>query len=64
MYSKDMPPRLPTLLLIRRLVQQLAVGLVFALRTMLVAFVWLVFIPWATIWTWRMYFTVGDSACV
>ncbi|THH00644.1 hypothetical protein EW026_g1929 [Hermanssonia centrifuga] len=60
-YSEDMPSRLPLLLLLRRFAQQAAVALVFLLRASIVGLIWLAFLPWATIWTWRMYFTMGDS---
>ncbi|GJE91239.1 hypothetical protein PsYK624_073880 [Phanerochaete sordida] len=60
-YSADMPPRLPVLLLIRRLAQQSLLVLLFVARAIMVACIWLALLPWATIWTWRVYFTVGDS---
>src|ERR1700733_10629312 len=60
-YAADMPLRLPPVLLIRRLAQQCFFALIFALRAIVVGIVWLALLPWATVWTWRMYFTMGDS---
>ncbi|KAJ3557499.1 hypothetical protein NM688_g1443 [Phlebia brevispora] len=60
-YAPNMPSRLPLLLLGRRLAQQSGYALIFALRAVLVGLLWLAFLPWATIWTWRMYFTMGNS---
>ena len=63
-YAADMPPRLPTVLLIKRLSQQCLFALIFVLRAVVVGIVWLAVLPWATLWTWRMYFTMGDSTYV
>ncbi|KAI0788709.1 hypothetical protein C8Q75DRAFT_879244 [Abortiporus biennis] len=60
-YAADMPTRLPLILVIRRLAQQAALGLLFAFRAVMVGSIWLAFLPWATVWTWRMYFTMGES---
>lgn len=59
-----MPNSLPPLLLIRRLAQQAFFVSLFGLRAILVAIVWLALLPWITIWTWRVYFTMGESTCV
>ncbi|KAI0029551.1 hypothetical protein K488DRAFT_56109 [Vararia minispora EC-137] len=60
-YAVDMPGRLPFLLLFRRSLQQLFFLFLTSLRGMLVVFVWLAVLPWITIWTWRMYFAMGNS---
>ncbi|KAH8104046.1 hypothetical protein BXZ70DRAFT_888328, partial [Cristinia sonorae] len=60
-YSKDMPSRLPVFLLVRRLAQQALMAVLFVLRAILVGMIWLAFLPWATIMTWRMYFAMGES---
>lgn len=60
-YAKDMPKRLPLLLLLRRLAQQAFMAIVFVLRAALVGTIWLAFLPWATIMTWRMYFAMGET---
>ncbi|TFY72452.1 hypothetical protein EVG20_g549 [Dentipellis fragilis] len=60
-YAEDMPRRLPVFLLVRRLVQQTFFALLFLLRAVLVAVVWLAVLPWITVWTWRMYFVMGNA---
>ncbi|EPQ56749.1 hypothetical protein GLOTRDRAFT_115872 [Gloeophyllum trabeum ATCC 11539] len=60
-YAPDMPERLPPLLVLRRLAQQAFWGFLFCVRAVLVAIVWLVILPWVTLWTWRMYFAMGES---
>ncbi|CDO76301.1 hypothetical protein BN946_scf184917.g17 [Trametes cinnabarina] len=61
-YSKDMPEKLPFFLVLRQFSQQLAFAVLFGLRAVLVASIWLAALPWATIWTWRMYFAMGNHA--
>ncbi|KZT09822.1 uncharacterized protein LAESUDRAFT_694262 [Laetiporus sulphureus 93-53] len=61
-YAPDMPERLPIVLLLRQLSRQAAAAVLFFLRAMLVGFVWLAVLPLATIWIWRMFFAMGDSA--
>jgi E3 ubiquitin-protein ligase DOA10 len=63
-YAPDMPARLPPVLLLRRLAQQSFFAVVFGIRAVAVAVVWLAVLPWITVWTWRMYFTMGDSTYV
>ncbi|KAG8215069.1 hypothetical protein J3R82DRAFT_8490 [Butyriboletus roseoflavus] len=60
-YASDMPTSLPPLLLIRRLAQQAFFVSLFGIRAVLIAIVWLALLPWITIWTWRVYFTMGES---
>ncbi|KAF9244135.1 hypothetical protein BU15DRAFT_86088 [Melanogaster broomeanus] len=60
-YATDMPPTLPPLLLMRRLAQQAFFAFLFGLRAVMIATVWLAVLPWITIWTWRVYFTMGES---
>ncbi|KAF8872840.1 hypothetical protein CPB84DRAFT_1818035 [Gymnopilus junonius] len=60
-YAPDMPSSLPPLLLIKRLLQQLFFVLLFVLRALAVAAIWLGVLPWVTVWTWRMYFSMGES---
>ncbi|KAG7444454.1 uncharacterized protein BT62DRAFT_952269 [Guyanagaster necrorhizus] len=59
-YAADMPPRLPPALLLRRLAQQALFALLFAVRAVVVALVWLAVLPWVTVWTWRICFTIGE----
>ncbi|KIK49077.1 hypothetical protein CY34DRAFT_797462 [Suillus luteus UH-Slu-Lm8-n1] len=60
-YAADMPTTLPPLLLFRRLAQQALFAVLFGLRAIMVGTVWLAVLPWITIWTWRVYFTMGES---
>ncbi|KAJ7574391.1 hypothetical protein C8J56DRAFT_803140 [Mycena floridula] len=60
-YAPDMPSRLPPVLLIRRLAQQALWMILFAVRGVVVATIWLAVLPWATVWTWRMYFFMGEA---
>ena len=63
-YAADMPSTLPPVLLFRRLAQQALFTLLFCLRAVAVAIIWLAVLPWATVWTWRMYFAMGESTYV
>ena len=63
-YAQDMPPRLPLFLLAKRFAQQTLVAVLFAIRVVLVGLIWGAVLPWATIWTWRMYFAMGDTTYV
>lgn len=60
-YAPDMPTRLPTVLLARRLSQHALLAILFILRAIAVAIIWLAVLPWVTVWTWRMYFSMGES---
>ncbi|KII87240.1 hypothetical protein PLICRDRAFT_93037 [Plicaturopsis crispa FD-325 SS-3] len=59
-YAADMPARLPTFLVLRHLAQQSFFAVIFCLRAVVVGCIWLAVLPWITVWTWRMYFTMGD----
>lgn len=63
-YAPDMPSRLPTILLARRISQHAFLALLFIFRAIAVAVIWLAVLPWATVWTWRMYFSMGESTWV
>ena len=63
-YAPDMPSSLPPLLLIRRLIQHVLLTLLFVARGIAVATIWLGVLPWVTVWTWRMYFSMGESTYV
>ncbi|KAJ7663829.1 hypothetical protein DFH06DRAFT_1393557 [Mycena polygramma] len=60
-YATDMPTRLPPVLLLRRVAQQSFFAMLFAVRAVAVAIIWLAVLPWVTVMTWRMYFSMGDS---
>lgn len=56
-----MPTRLPPVLLLRRVAQQSFFAMLFAVRAIAVAIIWLAVLPWVTVMTWRMYFSMGDT---
>ncbi|KAH9066911.1 hypothetical protein EDB87DRAFT_1721418 [Lactarius vividus] len=60
-YADDMPGQLPVVLLLRKFAQQVAFAILFCIRAVIVSFVWLAVLPWVTVWTWRMYFAMGNS---
>ncbi|KAF9155333.1 hypothetical protein BG015_010265 [Linnemannia schmuckeri] len=55
-----MPDTIPFWILAKRVVDTLAKGIKLILRALLVANIWLVILPYFTIWIWRLYFWVGD----
>ncbi|GBE86611.1 hypothetical protein SCP_0904900 [Sparassis crispa] len=59
-YSKDMPKTLPPWLLVRQIFRQLISTLFLGIRSIVVGTMWLAVLPWVTIWTWRLYFAMGD----
>ncbi|KAI0048750.1 hypothetical protein FA95DRAFT_1007728 [Auriscalpium vulgare] len=60
-YAEDMPQHLPSVLLVRRFAQHTLFMLLFCVRAIVVSFVWLAILPWITVWTWRLYFAMGNS---
>ncbi|KAH7910305.1 hypothetical protein BJ138DRAFT_1009132 [Hygrophoropsis aurantiaca] len=60
-YASDMPATIPPLLLVRRLAQHALFAVLFGMRAIMIGIVWLAVLPWITIWTWRVYFTMGES---
>jgi hypothetical protein len=56
-----MPDVIPKSVLVRRAVDKLAKGIRFILRGFLVATIWLVLVPYFTVWVWRMYFWIGEK---
>ncbi|KAF5384572.1 hypothetical protein D9757_007505 [Collybiopsis confluens] len=60
-YAADMPSRLPVLLVLRRLVQQGLFAVLMLVRAIVVSLVWLSIVPLLTVWSWRVYFSMGDS---
>ncbi|KAF9087141.1 hypothetical protein BGX23_008327 [Mortierella sp. AD031] len=55
-----MPDTIPYWILAKRVIDTLAKGIKLILRAILVASIWLVILPYFTIWIWRLYFWVGD----
>lgn len=60
-YSPNMPKQLPFVLFLRKFAKQLMWGALLVLRGLMVSFIWLAFLPYITVWTWRFYFIVGDN---
>ncbi|KAF9913002.1 hypothetical protein EC991_005870 [Linnemannia zychae] len=56
-----MPATIPVTILIRRAFDKVGNGIQFFLRGILVAFIWLVILPYFTIWIWRLYFWIGET---
>ncbi|KAI9362371.1 hypothetical protein BD770DRAFT_360219, partial [Pilaira anomala] len=59
-YRPDMPEVLPPTLIIQQFNKKIFFALMFVLRVLLVGFIWVVFLPYLTIWIWRLYFFLGD----
>lgn len=60
-YDPNMPSHLPPLLLLRRLIQQFLMAVFFVFRVIGVAIIWLAVLPYITVWTWRAYFSMGET---
>ncbi|KAI1303397.1 hypothetical protein EDD11_005360 [Mortierella claussenii] len=59
-YSPDMPEIIPKKILVKKGVDTVVTGIKFILRAILVVSIWLIVLPYFTIWIWRLYFWVGD----
>ncbi|KAF9199662.1 hypothetical protein BGZ49_010191, partial [Haplosporangium sp. Z 27] len=59
-YAPEMPESIPTWILVREGVEALGTGVKLFLRAILVITIWLVILPYFTIWVWRLYFWIGD----
>ncbi|KAF9585353.1 hypothetical protein BGW38_002782 [Lunasporangiospora selenospora] len=55
-----MPEVIPTWVLFIRVLDIVGAGVLLILRAVLVASIWLVILPYFTIWMWRLYFWIGD----
>lgn len=55
-----MPEVLPPTLIIQQFNKKIFSALLYVLRVLLVGFIWVVFLPYLTIWIWRLYFFLGD----
>ncbi|KAI5118672.1 hypothetical protein M0805_003610 [Coniferiporia weirii] len=60
-YSPYMPKQIPFILFLRKFAQQVFWACVMALRGVMVATIWLAFLPYVTVWTWRFYFIMGEN---
>lgn len=60
-YADDMPETLPAALFIRQLLRRASGIIRITLRAIVVVFVWLIMLPYITLWVWRFYFWSGDN---
>lgn len=60
-YRQDMPDVLPPRLFIQQLRKKLAFAITTTLRAILVSCIWLILLPYFTIWIWRLYFFLGAN---
>lgn len=61
LYDPAMPKRLPMAELLRRVISDLKAAIALGLRWLLVAFVWLAWLPFCTRHIWRSSIRVGDQ---
>jgi E3 ubiquitin-protein ligase DOA10 len=59
-YADNMPETLPADLFIRQLLRKTSGVIRITLRAIVVVFVWLIMLPYITLWVWRFYFWIGD----
>jgi hypothetical protein len=55
-----MPDTIPKRILFKKGLDAVGIGVKLILRAILVTTIWLVILPFFTIWMWRLYFWVGD----
>ncbi|KAF9935167.1 hypothetical protein BGZ65_003465 [Modicella reniformis] len=60
-YAPEMPAVIPMRVLFSRAFDKLVKVTRFILRGIFVAFIWLVMLPYFTIWIWRLYFWIGET---
>lgn len=56
-----MPEVIPPALMFQQFNKKLRSGLLFALRATFVGLIWLIILPYITVWIWRLYFFLGDN---
>lgn len=56
-----MPDVLPPKLFVQQLRKKLAFAITTTLRAILVSCIWLILLPYFTIWIWRLYFFMGAN---
>src|SRR6266542_2739700 len=56
-----MPDTIPIILFLRRGIRRLYGLVQIWFRALLVGIVWLIALPWATVWIWRFYYWSGES---
>lgn len=63
-YDPNMPNHIPPFLFLRRVALQMVTWAFVLMRGILVGTVWLVFLPYTTVWMWRFYFWTGEHMFV
>lgn len=58
-YRPDMPEVLPTKLIFQQFRKKVAFVLLTISRAVLVSCIWLIILPYFTVWIWRLYFSLG-----
>lgn len=56
-----MPVVLPPKLFVQQLRKKLAFAAITTLRAILVSCIWLIILPYFTVWVWRLYFFLGAN---
>lgn len=56
-----MPEVIPPSLILQQFNKKFLSGLLFVLRVILVGVIWIVLLPYFTVWIWRLYFFLGDN---
>jgi hypothetical protein len=56
-----MPDTIPIILFLRRGIRRFYGLVQIWFRALLVGIVWLIALPWATVWIWRFYFWSGEN---
>ncbi|RKP34139.1 hypothetical protein BJ085DRAFT_34877, partial [Dimargaris cristalligena] len=60
-FDPNMPSHVPWYVVIKRLAIQTGLEVLWAFRMLLVAFVWLILLPYMTVWMLRFYFWSGQT---
>ncbi|KAG8938953.1 hypothetical protein FRC03_006779, partial [Tulasnella sp. 419] len=59
-YKPDMPKIIPPFVFVRRLLNHGLRACITGFRTLMAVCVWLIWVPYCTVWIWRLYFWTGD----
>ncbi|ORZ20236.1 hypothetical protein BCR42DRAFT_204204 [Absidia repens] len=60
-YRQDMPAKIPAYILIKQCFYRCGTIMETGFRAIVVAIVWLVLLPYMTLWSWRFYFWSSES---
>lgn len=56
-----MPEEIPPALMLQKFNKTLRSCILFVLRATFVGLIWLIILPYITVWIWRLYFFLGDN---